>query len=249
MRNDTQTAAPATSPAAPSRVKIPAPTMAPTPMNAAWRVVRAVVEPPIALPTEVNVPPRHRAPGPSHPCTDADAVSSHERWTKHLVAGSTASEAVTGSTTQKGRAKGHDQHRRFRDLALEPARRAAAVGALVLVGAALVVAAAGLQGDVGRAIVAPLLLLVVTATAWVAATRKGPTRGAATLAVIVLLGLTVTVVLTAEDHGVTLIVVLALLGGSTLLVRYALRGATGRRSERSRRRGCRCRPPRRASSS
>ena len=63
----------------------------------------------------------------------------------------------------------------------------------------------------------------MTATAWVAATRKGPTRVAATVAAIVLLGLTVAVVLTAEDHGVTLIVVLALLAGSTLLVRYALR--------------------------
>ena len=39
MRNDTHTAAPATSPAAPSSEKMPAPTMAPTPMNAAWRVV------------------------------------------------------------------------------------------------------------------------------------------------------------------------------------------------------------------
>ena len=37
--NDTQTALPATSPAAPSSEKIPAPTIAPTPMNAAWRVV------------------------------------------------------------------------------------------------------------------------------------------------------------------------------------------------------------------
>ena len=70
---------------------------------------------------------------------------------------------------------------------------------------------------------APLLLLLVTATAWVAATRKGPTRGAATVATILLLVLTVAVVLTAEDHGVTLIVTLALLAASTLLVRYALR--------------------------
>ena len=39
-RNDSQTAAPATSPAAPSRAKIPAPTIAPTPMNAACRTER-----------------------------------------------------------------------------------------------------------------------------------------------------------------------------------------------------------------
>src|SRR5512145_694507 len=36
-RKEIQTAAPATSPAAPSNAKIPAPTMDPTPMNAAWR--------------------------------------------------------------------------------------------------------------------------------------------------------------------------------------------------------------------
>ena len=34
-RNDSQTAAPATSPAAPRSEKMPAPTIAPTPMNAA----------------------------------------------------------------------------------------------------------------------------------------------------------------------------------------------------------------------
>src|SRR3974390_3257136 len=43
MRNDTQTAAPATSPAAPRSEKIPAPTMAPTPMKAAWRMVKVRV--------------------------------------------------------------------------------------------------------------------------------------------------------------------------------------------------------------
>src|SRR5690349_9454384 len=38
-RNDTHTAAPATSPAAPRSAKIPAPTIDPTPMNAAWRTL------------------------------------------------------------------------------------------------------------------------------------------------------------------------------------------------------------------
>ena len=45
ITNETQTAEPATSPAAPSSEKIPAPTMAPTPMKAAWRtdnVLRAL---------------------------------------------------------------------------------------------------------------------------------------------------------------------------------------------------------------
>src|SRR5439155_283589 len=39
IRNDSHTAAPATSPAAPSSAKIPAPTIAPTPMKAACRTV------------------------------------------------------------------------------------------------------------------------------------------------------------------------------------------------------------------
>jgi len=109
------------------------------------------------------------------------------------------------------------------DPPLEPARRAAAVVALVLVVASLLVAAIGLRGDVGRLILALVLVLLVAATAWVAATRKGTTRGLATVAVVVLVGLVVAVILTAEDRGVTLLVVLALLAGSTLLVRYALR--------------------------
>src|SRR5690349_13256155 len=41
-RNDSQTAAPATAPAAPSSAKIPAPTIDPTPMNAAWRTLRCL---------------------------------------------------------------------------------------------------------------------------------------------------------------------------------------------------------------
>ena len=40
IRNDTHTAAPATAPAAPSSAKIPAPTIDPTPMNAASRTDR-----------------------------------------------------------------------------------------------------------------------------------------------------------------------------------------------------------------
>src|ERR1700751_4158456 len=40
IRNDSHTAAPAIAPAAPSSAKIPAPTIAPTPMNAACRTDR-----------------------------------------------------------------------------------------------------------------------------------------------------------------------------------------------------------------
>jgi hypothetical protein len=106
----------------------------------------------------------------------------------------------------------------------EPARRAAAVGALVLVGAAVATAAIGLVGDVGRLVLTPVLLLMVTATAWVAVTRTGMIRVVSDVATILLLGLVVTVVVTAEGHGVGLAVVLTLLAASTVLVRYALRG-------------------------
>ena len=59
--------------------------------------------------------------------------------------------------------------------------------------------------------------------AWVAVTRTGTMRVVADVATVVLLGLVILVVLTAEGHGLGLVVVLALLAGSTALVRYALR--------------------------
>ena len=51
----------------------------------------------------------------------------------------------------------------------------------------------------------------------------GDDAGGGHVATVVLLGLVIVVVLTAEDHGLGLVVVLALLAGSTVLVRYALR--------------------------
>ena len=103
------------------------------------------------------------------------------------------------------------------------ARRVAAVGALALLGIAVAIAAVGLVGDLGRLLVTPLLLLLVTAMAWVAVTRTGTVRVVATIATVALLGLVIVVLLTAEGHGLGLVVVLALLTGSTGLVRYALR--------------------------
>ena len=87
----------------------------------------------------------------------------------------------------------------------------------------MAIAAAGLVGDLARLIVAPALLLVATATAWVAATRRGTIRIAATVATVAALAIVGSLVLTAEGRGVVLVVVVALLAGSTALVRYALR--------------------------
>src|SRR5918993_3889874 len=72
-RNEIHTAAPATSPAAPSSEKIPAPTIAPTPMKAAWRTLRRapsaatsddIVDTPFASVVRRPMPPHRRAPLP-----------------------------------------------------------------------------------------------------------------------------------------------------------------------------------------
>ncbi len=106
---------------------------------------------------------------------------------------------------------------------LDPARRAAAVGALALAAAALVAGAIGLVGDVGRLVVALLLPAVVAAAAWIAATRKGRIRVVAGVAAVAILVLLAAVVLTAEDQGLGLLVVVVLLAASAFLARYALR--------------------------
>jgi diacylglycerol kinase family enzyme len=101
-------------------------------------------------------------------------------------------------------------------------RRAAAGLALLLLLGAAVVAVVGLRGDVVRALVAPALLLVATATAWTSVSRKGTPRLLAGAATVVVLGLLVAVVLTAEDQGLGLLVAVVLVGVSTSLVPYAL---------------------------
>ena len=106
---------------------------------------------------------------------------------------------------------------------LDPARRAAAIGALALAAAAVVVGAVGLVGDVGRLIVALVLPAVLAAAAWIAATRKGRIRVAAVVASVAIVVLLATVVLTAEGHGLVLVIVVALLAASVLVARYALR--------------------------
>ncbi len=106
---------------------------------------------------------------------------------------------------------------------LDPARRAAAVGALALAAAAVVAVAIGLVGDVGRLIVALVLPALVSAAAWIAATRKGRIRTAAVVAAVAMVVLLAAVVLTAEGQGLGLVVGVALLAASAALARYALR--------------------------
>jgi Diacylglycerol kinase catalytic domain len=86
-----------------------------------------------------------------------------------------------------------------------------------------VVGAIGLVGDVGRLIVALVLPAVLAAAAWIAATRKGRIRLVAAVAAVAILVLLAAVVLTAEDQGLGLVVVVGLLAGSAFLARYALR--------------------------
>src|SRR6478736_4087952 len=73
-RNESQTAAPATSPAAPRREKIPAPTIAPTPMNAACRIVKDFGGAEFGVGASVPVP---SAP-PSGKCCDKDCLDRME---------------------------------------------------------------------------------------------------------------------------------------------------------------------------
>ena len=102
-------------------------------------------------------------------------------------------------------------------------RRFAAAGALVLGAAALVTAVLSLRGDVGRALAAALLSLVVVGLAWSAATRQGRARVVAGVLAVAGLAGVVVVVLTAEARGVMAVVVVALLAASTASSTYALR--------------------------
>ncbi len=101
--------------------------------------------------------------------------------------------------------------------------RVAAIAALALAAGAVVVGTLSLAGDVGRAVVAPIALLVVACATWVAATRTGLVRLVAAAWAVLALAFLVIGVLTAEGNGLGLIAVIALLAGSTALGRRALR--------------------------
>lgn len=100
--------------------------------------------------------------------------------------------------------------------------RLAAVAALVLALGALIAAAVAVWGDVGRAVVAPLLVLVVVAAGWIAVTRTGAARvGAAVVAALGVVA-TLALVLTADHRGVGLVVVAVLASLSIAAARRAL---------------------------
>jgi diacylglycerol kinase family enzyme len=108
------------------------------------------------------------------------------------------------------------------DTAIAPRRRAAALGALLAGTAALVTAVVGLRGDLGRAVLAGIAVLLVVALVWTTTTRRGTARRAAGVGLLVAIALLLVTVLTAEGHGLLVIVVLALLAGSAAFSRYAL---------------------------
>ena len=114
-----------------------------------------------------------------------------------------------------------EQHRHTTGSTGRP-RRLAAVAALLLGAATIVVAVVLLRGDVGRAIVAPLLLLVVIGSAWTAATRTGTARVVAAVVAFIAAVAVVVLMLTAEGHGLGVILVLALAAVSAAASRYAL---------------------------
>lgn len=106
---------------------------------------------------------------------------------------------------------------------LEPRRRIAAVGALLLAVVAVVVAVIDLVGDVWRLVLALVLLLAAVVAAWVSVTRKDSIRVAAAIIAVLALLLMAAVVLTEDGHGGGLVLVLAILAASTALSRFALR--------------------------
>ncbi|HET9542788.1 MAG TPA: hypothetical protein VFP02_06885, partial [Acidimicrobiales bacterium] len=87
------------------------------------------------------------------------------------------------------------------DTAIAPRRRAAALGALLAGTAAVVTAIIGLRGDVGRAVLAGIAVLLVVALMWTTTTRRGTTRRAAAVGLLVAIALLLVTVLTAEGHG------------------------------------------------
>lgn len=100
--------------------------------------------------------------------------------------------------------------------------RFAAVGALLLAVAALAATAVGLRGDLGRAVVVPLLVLVVIAAGWVAVTRTGVARIAGLVVAGLSLAAGLALVLTADHRGAGLVLVVVLAAASVALARRAL---------------------------
>lgn len=100
--------------------------------------------------------------------------------------------------------------------------RISALGAILLALAAVIEAALVIPGDVGRAVVVPVLVLVVVGAGWIAATRTGPARSAGLLAALIAAVLAVALVLTAEHRGVGLLVTVVLVAASVGCARRAL---------------------------
>ena len=105
--------------------------------------------------------------------------------------------------------------------------RAAAVAALVLALAAAVVAVVSVQGNLWRAVLAPMLLLALVGGAWVAATRTATPRVLGLVVVAAALVGFVAVVLGSDHNGVGLVVVAALVVASVALARRALSVVSG----------------------
>ncbi len=110
------------------------------------------------------------------------------------------------------------------DPSLVPTRaaRLAAVGSLLLAVVAVGAAVVAVQGNLGRVIAVPLLLMMTIAAGWVAVTRTGPMRvvGGIAAALALLAGLAL--VLTADARGIGVLLVGVLAAISIGLARRAL---------------------------
>ncbi len=106
---------------------------------------------------------------------------------------------------------------------VEGRRRAAACLSLLALATEVVVVVLGLHGQLARLPAAVVLLLVATVCGWFGVTRRGLLRRLGVVVAVVAASLFAVVVLTAEAHGLMLLVVLALSACSVGLTRYALR--------------------------
>jgi diacylglycerol kinase family enzyme len=105
--------------------------------------------------------------------------------------------------------------------------RLAAVAALLLALAAAVAAVASVQGNLGRVLLAPVLLLVAIAGAWVAATRTATPRVLGLVVAAVAVVALAAVVLSSDHRGLGLVVLGALSVASVVLARRALSVVSG----------------------
>ncbi|HEY6318265.1 MAG TPA: diacylglycerol kinase family protein [Acidimicrobiia bacterium] len=105
---------------------------------------------------------------------------------------------------------------------LDLRRRVAAIGALLALALALVVAVVALRSDLVRMGLCLVLVISAAVAGWYVATRRGALRAAGSVVALVSVALIVVVTLRAEHSGLAIVALVALVGLSTSMTRFAL---------------------------